>query len=81
MPNNDLIIQLNKNKGYLFCQECSDYTNGNWDVWVNPHHLCEHLQAKMSPKEIRDAIAYFDEQHERTDEVKRESEIASLRSQ
>ena len=35
--------------GYLFCQECTDNTNGNWDVWVNPEKgLCEHLKNKES---------------------------------
>jgi len=34
----------NIENGYIFCQECTDKTDGKWEVWVNPNKLCEHLK-------------------------------------
>lgn len=49
--------------GYLYCQECTDNTEGDWEVWRNPHELCNHLKESMISDEIATAIKQYDENH------------------
>jgi hypothetical protein len=54
----DWMIEEKLKRGYLFCSECS---NDNWEVYVNPNHLCDHLKSSMTTVEIETAIKKYDE--------------------
>jgi hypothetical protein len=55
-----LITEHNRQKGYIYCEECTKETNSNYDIWINPHKLCRHLKKKMSAQEIAEAVAKYD---------------------
>lgn len=57
---NNLVEQQQKEFGYLFCQKCTDATDGNWSVWVNPYKLCDHLKATLTDEEIAEARRKYD---------------------